>query len=237
MEMDQNIFKHLLNTEVTLYQLCKLDLSSLHYLLLPMEYLLSMKVVIPCTLVEELSTAIPHINKLQKLYTTTLYIKLKKFDNTTTPHIKKFDMIIPRTILKKMETTNPQIKQLPQLLEDQLPRAFLLLHIARAGVIPMLQAPRRFSPQQLLLSPTLLHILATTQCSHTILSFMLLHSLPRSMPLPYSLPTTQVYLKASTFLLEFALSKPHQSGLDTSSHRMSSQGQALHMLGIKKKFQ
>ena len=149
------------------------------------------------------------------------------------------DMIIPRTILKKMETTNPQIKQLPQLLEDQLPRAFLLLHIARAGVIPMLQAPRRFSPQQLLLSPTLLHILATTLCSHTILSFMLLHSLPRSMPLPYSLPvpTTQVYLKASTSLLECALSKPHQSGLDTSSHRMSSQGQALHILGIKKEFQ
>ena len=46
MEMDQNIFKHLLNTEVTLYQLCKLDLSYLHYLLLPMEYLLSLKVVI-----------------------------------------------------------------------------------------------------------------------------------------------------------------------------------------------
>ena len=184
------------------------------------------------------TTTTPYI-KLEKFdtTTTTLYIKLKKFDNTTTPHIKKFDMIIPRTILKKMETTNPQIKQLPQLLEDQLPRAFLLLHIARAGVIPMLQAPRRFFPQQLLLSPTLLHILATTQCSHTILSFMLLHSLPRSMPLPYSLPTTQVYLMASTFLLECALSKPHQSGLDTSSHRMSSQGQALHILGIKKEFQ
>ena len=87
----------------------QLDLSYLHYLLLPMEYLLSMKVVIsqlyklnmcplylfilchhhqyssianPCTLVEELSTATPHINKLQKLY-TTLYIKLKKFTTTT----------------------------------------------------------------------------------------------------------------------------------------------------------
>jgi hypothetical protein len=46
MEMPQNMFKHLLTTEVTFYQLCKLDLSYRHYLLLPMEYLLSMKLVI-----------------------------------------------------------------------------------------------------------------------------------------------------------------------------------------------
>jgi hypothetical protein len=97
MEVDQNMFKNLLTTEVTLYQLCKLNLSSLHYLLLPMEYLLSLKVVIPCTLVEELSAATPHINKLQKL-NTTIYIKLKKFTTTTHHHIK----------LKKFNTTNPQ---------------------------------------------------------------------------------------------------------------------------------
>ena len=138
MEEDQNMFKHLLTTEVTLYQLCKLDLSFLHYLLLPMEYLLSMKVVIsqlyklnmcplylfilchhhqyssianPCTLVEELSTATPHINKLQKLYTTTHNIKLKKFD-TTTNHIKlkKFDTINSNIKLKKFTTTHIELK-------------------------------------------------------------------------------------------------------------------------------
>ena len=45
------------------------------------------------------------------------------------------------------------------LLEDQLQRVFLLIHIVTI-------VPRSFSPQPLLPSLTLLHILVTTLCSH-----------------------------------------------------------------------
>ena len=109
------------------------------------------------------------------------------------------------------------------LLEDQLQRLFLLIHIVTT-------VPRSFFPQQLLPSLTLLHILVTTLCSHrhTLLGLMLPSSLLRSNLLPSSLLTTQVmHIPA----------KPHQLGLDITSHRISSQGQALQVSLARKKLQ
>jgi hypothetical protein len=115
------------------------------------------------------------------------------------------------------------IVMLVLLLEDQLQRLFLLFHIVTI-------VPRSFSPWQLLPSLTLLHILVTTLCSpmHTLLSLMLPSSPLRSNLLPSSLLTTQVLCIPA---------KPHQRGLDITSHRISSQGQALQVPFARKKLQ
>jgi hypothetical protein len=133
---------------------------------------------------KKFDTTNPYI-KLSKFNTTNPHIKLKKFD-TTTPHIKlkKFDTTTPPIKLKKFSTTTPHLKlkkpstivhsvqnfmQLKKLwtivmlfllLEDQLQRVFLLIHIVTI-------VPRSFPPRPLLPSLTLLHILVTTLCSHT----------------------------------------------------------------------